>query len=120
MATYKRVGQDELSELDGETRKSMESGGKSDWRQIQAKAFTNWANETLRRPLKQSPYKISSLSEMSDGVILVRLLEKLAKKKLPRFNQKPRIKQQKLENLLMVLNFAKSEGIKLVNIGKLK
>ena len=45
------------------------------------------------------------------------LLEIISGKKLPKWNAKPRIKPQKLENVSIGLQFLQREGIKLVGIG---
>ena len=121
---FQKTGISDLSEVDQKARadtvKAESVTGKGDWKEIQLKAFTNWVNERLRRPLKHSDLQISSLSEdMADGVIFIKLIEKVAKKKLPRFVQKPKLMQHKLENLNAALKFIKDEKVKLVNIGKL-
>lgn len=51
------------------------------------------------------------------GVQFCNLLEIISAKKLPKWNLKPRIKAQKLENVSFGLHFLKKEGIKLVAIG---
>lgn len=54
---------------------------------------------------------------MSDGIRLLALVEVLSGKKLPRYNQRPTMKAQKLNNVDMALQFLKDEEkIKLVNI----
>ncbi len=47
------------------------------------------------------------------------LLEVLSQKKVGRYNKKPRVYAQKMENIEMALNFImKTEHIYLVNIGE--
>jgi filamin len=55
--------------------------------------------------------------DFCDGVQFCNLLEVISGKKLPKWNAKPRIKAQKLENVSFGLQFLKKEGIKLVAIG---
>ena len=57
--------------------------------------------------------------EFCDGLKLIRLLEVLSGKPFRRYNKKPRIQAQKVENVQLALDFLAHEGIKLVNIGKL-
>lgn len=55
--------------------------------------------------------------DFTDGVAFCNLLEIISNKKLIKWNVKPRIKAQKLENCGIGLEFLKHEGIKLVGIG---
>lgn len=55
--------------------------------------------------------------DFTDGVQFCNLLEIISSKKLPKWNAKPRMKPQKLENVSFGLQFLKKEGIKLVAIG---
>ena len=85
------------------------------WKKIQEKTFTRWVNEEL----KVQKVAVANLAtDLSDGVLLTILLEVLSQKRIGRYNKKPRIHAQKMENLEKVLKFIHSEGIKLVNIGK--
>lgn len=85
------------------------------WKKIQEKTFTRWVNEQL----KVQKVAVKSLStDFSDGVLLIVLLEVLSQKSIGRYNKKPRVHAQKMENLEKVLKFIQSEGIKLVNIGE--
>ena len=63
-----------------------------------------------------------SLTELNEdfcgGLTLIALVEVLSEKKMSKYNRRPRIHAQKVENIQMALNFLKSEGVKLVNIGK--
>ena len=62
--------------------------------------------------------KIEDLcGDFHDGIQFCNLLEIISGKKLPKWNTKPRIKAQKLENVSFGLQFLKKEGIKLVAIG---
>jgi len=54
---------------------------------------------------------------LSNGLLLINLMEIISGKSLGRYNKHPKIIQQKMENLNIALNFIKSEGIQLVNVG---
>lgn len=83
--------------------------------QIQQNTFTRWANEHLKCVNKH----IDNLeTDLSDGLLLIELIQVLSHKKLPRHNKKPVVRMQKLENVSMALDFLKSENVQLVNIGK--
>ena len=85
------------------------------WKKIQEKTFTRWVNEQL----KVQKVAVKNLAtDFSDGVLLIVLLEVLSQKTIGRYNKKPRVHAQKMENLEKVLKFIQSEGIKLVNIGE--
>ena len=57
-------------------------------------------------------------SDLSDGVRLIVLIEVLAHKMLGRYNKRPRVYAQKMENVQLALDFlTKKERIRLVNIG---
>lgn len=88
----------------------------AEWKRIQKKTFTRWCNEHLKANL----LKIDELTkDLSDGVKLIVLLELLSQKKLGRYNKKPRVHAQKMENVQLCLDFiTKKERIRLVNIGK--
>lgn len=90
----------------------------AEWKRIQKKTFTRWCNEHLK---KQGPqYTISEIGEdFSDGISMIVLLEVLSQKKVGRYNKKPRVHAQKMENLQQALDFiTKKENIYLVNIGE--
>ncbi|XP_017885701.1 filamin-A isoform X4 [Ceratina calcarata] len=83
------------------------------WKRIQQNTFTRWANERL----KSSNVHINDLEcDLSDGLRLVNLIEVLAQKRLPRHNQRPVFRSQKLENVSVALKFLEDEGIRIVNI----
>eukprot|EP01114_Cavostelium_apophysatum_P014354 TRINITY_DN369_c0_g1_i1.p1 TRINITY_DN369_c0_g1~~TRINITY_DN369_c0_g1_i1.p1 ORF type:complete len:755 (+),score=260.59 TRINITY_DN369_c0_g1_i1:68-2332(+) len=84
------------------------------WVEIQKKTFTRWANTFL----KERMMKIDDLeTDLSDGLLLINLLEIISSKSVGKFNKAPKIRTQKLENNSFALKFLQSEGIKLVNIG---
>ncbi len=57
------------------------------------------------------------MGDFTDGVQFCNLLEVISGKTLPKWNLKPRIKAQKLENVSTGLQFLQREGIRLVGIG---
>jgi len=84
------------------------------WIDIQKRTFTRWANNFLLERMK----KIEDLQlDLSDGLLLIDLLEVISSKSLGRHNKAPKLRAQKLENTGQALNFLKNEGIKLVGIG---
>ncbi|KAG7210743.1 hypothetical protein KM043_012240 [Ampulex compressa] len=83
------------------------------WKRIQQNTFTRWANERL----KVANRHIDDLeSDLSDGLRLISLIEVLAQKRLPKHNQRPTFRSQKLENVSVALKFLEDEGIRIVNI----
>ncbi|XP_029167598.1 filamin-A isoform X3 [Nylanderia fulva] len=83
------------------------------WKRIQQNTFTRWANERLKAVNKH----IGDLEcDLSDGLRLVSLIEVLSQKRLPKHNQRPTFRSQKLENVSVALKFLEDEGIRIVNI----
>ena len=96
---------------------ASESHLDAEWKRIQKKTFTRWCNEHLR----VQGIQIKDLStDFGDGVGLITLLQVLSQKKVGKYNKRPRVRAQKLENVQQSLKFIESEKIRLVNIGKLK
>ena len=93
-----------------------ECGQNAQWKQIQQNTFTRWANERLKSVHRH----IDNLqTDLSDGLNLICLMEMLVNKKLPRYNQKPQFRSQKLENVSVVLDYLENvEKRRLVNIGR--
>ncbi|KRZ33570.1 Filamin-A, partial [Trichinella pseudospiralis] len=93
---------------------AIQSRDKAKWKTIQQNTFTRWVNERL----KAVDCSVNNLeTDLSNGLLLIRLLEVLSKKKLPRYNKKPNFRSQRLENVSVALTFLEIvEGIKLVNI----
>jgi len=86
-------------------------GGRTD---IQKKTFTRWVNTHLAdRNLKIDDLAI----DLADGIMLINLLEIISTKRIKKWNKKPRMHIQKLENLNKALDFIKKEGLTIVNIG---
>ena len=124
---FQKVGQEKLNDADAAARsttdKQAAGGADQGWGDIQRRAFTNWFNYHLRAYYKKHDIAdggtVADLNEsLGNGLLLILLLQQLSKKKFPRYNKKPRIKQQELENHLQALRFMEKEDIKLVNIGK--
>lgn len=84
------------------------------WKRIQQNTFTRWANEHLKTVNK---YVACLESDFTDGIRLLALVEVLSGKKLPRYNARPTMKAQKLNNVDTALRFlTDEEKVKLVNI----
>lgn len=87
------------------------------WKRIQRNTFTRWANNHINSVNKH----IEDLEQdLSDGLRLIALIEVLSGKRIVnRFNKRPTVRAQKLENVGIGLRFLTAEErIKLVNIGK--
>lgn len=85
------------------------------WVRVQKKAFTRWMNQYLfERMLSVEDIQ----TELCDGVLLINLLEIISRKQMPKkWRSNPGNDIVKKENLNTALEFIKSEGLKLVNIG---
>lgn len=88
------------------------------WKKIQKNTFTRWCNEHLRSVELQ----ISDLKfDLSDGLVLISLLEVLSHKRMFRkYHTRPTFRQLKLDNVSVALEFLDHEKVKLVSIGKLQ
>jgi filamin len=86
---------------------------------MQQATFTNWVNERLKS--KQSNYtgpRITDLcTELSDGLVLISLLEGLTHKRIGGYEKHPKTTAHKMVNLDIVLQFISNEEIKLIGIG---
>ena len=86
-----------------------------EWKLIQENTFRRWCTQSL----KSRGIQVDDLSkDFSDGLQLIALLEVLSQKKLGRYNKNPKLRAHKLENCGLCLDFIKSEGLHVVNIGK--
>ena len=90
------------------------------WINVQKKTFTRWANNHL----KKRNIEIEDLYEdVKDGVALLNLMEIIGGESVKqvlnvKFNKKPKMKIQMLENCNRVIDYVKAKGLKdLVNIG---
>ncbi|TMW58569.1 hypothetical protein Poli38472_010128 [Pythium oligandrum] len=86
-----------------------------EWVDVQKNTFTRWANTYLSRKRMQ----IEDLYEdLDDGIRLIALLQIICREKVcKKFNKKPRMRIQKMENLNMAFAFMQKKGINLTNLG---
>lgn len=84
------------------------------WIKVQEKTFTKWLNTKLQ----ERDLEVKDLvADLSDGVMLIHLLECLSSESLGRYAAKPKLRVQRFENANLSLNFIKSRGIQMTNIG---
>ncbi|KAL7626734.1 alpha-actinin [Parahypoxylon ruwenzoriense] len=84
------------------------------WITVQQKTFTKWMNTKIAvRGLVVKDLVI----DLSDAVLLIHLLECLSCESLGRYAARPKLRVQKFENANTALNFIKSRGIQMTNIG---
>ncbi|MCJ1470474.1 hypothetical protein MMC07_009119 [Pseudocyphellaria aurata] len=84
------------------------------WVTVQQKTFTKWLNS------KVSPRDVAVndlVTDLSDGVILIHLLEVLGNESLGRYASKPKLRVQRFENVNIALDFIKGRRIQMTNIG---
>jgi len=85
------------------------------WERIQRKTFTGWVNNHL----KKRGLKIESIeNDLSDGLMLINLLEIIADEVFPfKYDKKPRMRIQSVQNVGFALKFIEQKGVKLAGIG---
>ncbi|KAJ0295573.1 hypothetical protein COL5a_009382 [Colletotrichum fioriniae] len=84
------------------------------WITVQQKTFTKWMNTKLEaRSLEVKDL----VTDLSDGVLLIHLLECLSNDTLGRYASKPKLRVQRFENANTALDFIKGRGIQMTNIG---
>ncbi|KAL0473849.1 alpha-actinin [Neurospora intermedia] len=84
------------------------------WITVQQKTFTKWLNTKIEvRGLEVKDL----VKDLSDAVMLIHLLECLSGDSLGRYAAKPKLRVQRFENANLALNFIKSRGIQMTNIG---
>lgn len=84
------------------------------WINVQQKTFTKWLNDKL----KARALAIEDLvTDLSDGVTLIHLLEILGNESLGRYASKPKLRVQRFENVNKSLDFIKGRKIQMTNIG---
>ncbi|KAL5401150.1 hypothetical protein PMIN03_011774 [Paraphaeosphaeria minitans] len=84
------------------------------WVKVQQKTFTKWLNSKL----KVRELEINDLiTDLSDGIALVHLLEILSNESLGRYASRPKLRVQKFENVNKSLDYIKRRGIQMTNIG---
>ncbi|KAI7830313.1 actinin-like protein [Gamsiella multidivaricata] len=81
------------------------------WETVQQKSRVNTKLSVGGHP------EIANLSQMSDGVPLIQLLEIIGDTSLGRYNKVSRMRIQKVENVNKCLEFIRSRGVNLTNIG---
>ncbi|GKT53167.1 alpha-actinin, sarcomeric [Colletotrichum tofieldiae] len=84
------------------------------WITVQQKTFTKWMNTKLEA--RQLEVK-DLVADLSDGVLLIHLLECLSNDTLGRYASKPKLRVQRFENANTALDFIKGRGIQMTNIG---
>ncbi|KXL46203.1 hypothetical protein M433DRAFT_139599 [Acidomyces richmondensis BFW] len=84
------------------------------WVKVQAKTFTKWLNNKLNT---RQVHINDIVNDLSDGVILIHLLEILSQESLGRYASRPKLRVQRFENVNIALDFIKSRKIQLTNIG---
>lgn len=110
---------DEIQEANDTDKNSSYSETVASWKRIQTNTFVRWVNEHLKRVGGEPVVDLET--DFSDGVRLITLVEALTGKKFPRrYNRNPTLRNQKLENVTLALEFLeREEKIRLVNIGGL-
>lgn len=84
------------------------------WITVQQKTFMKWLNSKL----KARNLAINDLvKDLSDGVMLIHLLEVLGNESLGRYAAKPKLRVQRFENVNIALDAIKRRGIQMTNIG---
>lgn len=89
------------------------------WIRVQKKTFTRWANNHL----KSRGLNIEDLTEdVKNGVLLLNLLEVIGGESVKtvlnvKYNKKPKMKIQMLENNNRVIEYCNKKGLDFVNVG---
>ncbi|KAI1375908.1 calponin homology domain-containing protein [Hypoxylon crocopeplum] len=84
------------------------------WINVQQKTFTKWMNTKIA---PRGLVVKDLVTDLSDAVLLIHLLECLSSESLGRYAAKPKLRVQKFENANTALDFIKSRGIQMTNIG---
>lgn len=84
---------------------------------MQVTTFTNWINDRLKAG--KHDRKVEDLSaDLQDGILLIKLLENLTKKKVKGYTGTiPKTEAHKRVNLDLAFQFMQSEKIKMVGVG---
>lgn len=100
-----------LYDAAGSTLKSsLEMSRSKTWSLISQTGYTN-------TPFSEADGVMCIDSAMDPQVILIHLLELLGNESLGRYASKPKMRVQRFENVNTALNFIKSRGIQMTNIG---
>ncbi len=96
-------------------RRPLQNGAWTDHTEL----LRQWTHSIrLNNKIKPRDVAVRSLvTDLSDGIILVHLLEILSNESLGRYAANPRLRVQKFENVNKSLEFIKSRGIQMTNIG---
>nr|OQO16702.1 hypothetical protein B0A51_16784 [Rachicladosporium sp. CCFEE 5018] len=86
----------------------------SSWIKVQEKTFGKWLNSKIST---RSLQIADLVKDLSDGTILIHLLEILSQESLGRYAAKPKMRVQRFENANIALDFIKGRKIQLTNIG---
>ncbi|KAG2416076.1 hypothetical protein HFD88_007268 [Aspergillus terreus] len=84
------------------------------WVNVQQKTFTKWLNDKIK---VRNLYIEDLVTDLSNGVILIHLLEILGRETLGRYAKDPRLRVQKFENVNKSLDFIRDRKIQTINIG---
>ena len=81
--------------------------------------FVNWINDKLGSGKNSTGLRVERLNtDLSDGVVLLKLLENLTGAKFPKYNAAPKLAAHSLVNLDIAFQYLREEGVKLVSIGE--
>ncbi|KAL9618569.1 MAG: hypothetical protein Q9160_006753 [Pyrenula sp. 1 TL-2023] len=84
------------------------------WVNVQEKTFTKWLNSKVAA----SDISVKDLvKDLSDGIVLIHLLENLSNESLGRYAAHPKLRVQRFENVNKSLDYVKTRGIQMTNIG---
>ncbi|KAI1502298.1 calponin homology domain-containing protein [Biscogniauxia marginata] len=84
------------------------------WINVQQKTFTKWLNTKIAT---RGLVVKDLVEDLRDAVLLIHLLECLSHESLGRYAAKPKLRVQRFENANTALDFIKSRGIQMTNIG---
>ncbi|KAL1582685.1 hypothetical protein WHR41_08590 [Cladosporium halotolerans] len=84
------------------------------WVKVQEKTFGKWLNSKLA---VRGVHVNDLVQDVSDGTVLIHLLEILSQESLGRYAAKPKLRVQRFENANIALDFIKGRKIQLTNIG---
>ncbi|CAH0522442.1 unnamed protein product [Peronospora belbahrii] len=106
---------EQSQELEELKRVNNMAGYNEEWVDVQKNTFTRWANTYLSR----KRMTIEDLYEdLKDGIRLIALLQIVCREKVCRkFNKKPRMRIQKMENLNFAFAFMQKKNVNVTNIG---
>eukprot|EP01098_Paradermamoeba_levis_P011623 TRINITY_DN4_c0_g1_i1.p1 TRINITY_DN4_c0_g1~~TRINITY_DN4_c0_g1_i1.p1 ORF type:complete len:627 (-),score=273.46 TRINITY_DN4_c0_g1_i1:116-1996(-) len=86
----------------------------AEWERVQVKTFTKWVNSHLGK----RGHKLESLkTDLADGINLIILLEVISGESVGKYDAKPKMKINKVENVNKALKFIAAHDVKLVGIG---